>query len=190
MTKLQTFEHIRLKEITTPTAVTNFGAVYTKSDNNLYFQDGTGTEYILQKTGIPKTHLEQADYSANYNGRRVRPIVGTGAFRLNFYIPKHFVGTLSIKALFFTGTGAGGTGKNIDLTGEVTIAAGQSYQQYTFSDLVSTYDCGTVDNLNTIDITSLIPPAALVPGAHGGVLWDNNSIGGTLHFLGFLTECV
>jgi len=34
-----------LKETTTPTARTDYGAVYTKNDNKLYFQDGAGTEH-------------------------------------------------------------------------------------------------------------------------------------------------
>ena len=29
-----------IKETTTPTATTNYGKVYTKTDNELYFQDG------------------------------------------------------------------------------------------------------------------------------------------------------
>jgi hypothetical protein len=32
-------------ETTTPTADTNFGKIYTKSDNKLYFQDGAGSEH-------------------------------------------------------------------------------------------------------------------------------------------------
>jgi len=38
---------IALKETTTPTADTNYGKVYTKSDNKLYFQDGGGTEHEI-----------------------------------------------------------------------------------------------------------------------------------------------
>jgi len=34
-----------LSETTTPTAVENFGKVYTKNDNKLYFQDGAGVEH-------------------------------------------------------------------------------------------------------------------------------------------------
>lgn len=34
-----------LKECTTPTAVTNYGTLYTKNDNKLYFQDGAGNEH-------------------------------------------------------------------------------------------------------------------------------------------------
>lgn len=36
-----------LKETTTPTADANYGKVYTKTDNKLYFQDGTGTEHEI-----------------------------------------------------------------------------------------------------------------------------------------------
>ena len=38
---------IALKETTTPTADTNYGKVYTKTDNKLYFQDGAGTEHEI-----------------------------------------------------------------------------------------------------------------------------------------------
>ena len=34
-----------MKEITTPTADADYGKVYTKNDNKLYFQDGAGTEH-------------------------------------------------------------------------------------------------------------------------------------------------
>jgi hypothetical protein len=37
-----------IKETTTPTADTNYGKVYTKSDNKLYFQDGDGTEHEIK----------------------------------------------------------------------------------------------------------------------------------------------
>ena len=36
-----------LKETTTPSDVTDFGKLYTKSDNKLYFQDGAGTEHTV-----------------------------------------------------------------------------------------------------------------------------------------------
>ena len=38
---------INMKEMTTPTAVPDYGAVYTKSDNKLYFQDGAGVEHTV-----------------------------------------------------------------------------------------------------------------------------------------------
>ncbi len=38
---------LTLKETTTPTADTNYGKIYTKTDNKLYFQDGAGTEHEI-----------------------------------------------------------------------------------------------------------------------------------------------
>ena len=36
-----------LKECTTPTPDAGYGAIYTKNDNNLYFQDGAGAEHTV-----------------------------------------------------------------------------------------------------------------------------------------------
>ena len=36
-----------MKECTTPAAVANMGALYTKADNHLYFQDGAGVEHDM-----------------------------------------------------------------------------------------------------------------------------------------------
>lgn len=38
---------LALKETTTPSAVANYGRLYTKTDNNLYFQDGAGVEHLV-----------------------------------------------------------------------------------------------------------------------------------------------
>ena len=40
-------EELTLPEITTPTPVTNFGKLYPKADNKLYFQDGAGVEHEI-----------------------------------------------------------------------------------------------------------------------------------------------
>ena len=36
-----------MAETTTPAADTNFGKVYTKTNNKLYFQDGAGSEHEI-----------------------------------------------------------------------------------------------------------------------------------------------
>ena len=41
---------LHIPEITTPTAITNYGAIYTKSDNKIYFQDGAGAEHEITLT--------------------------------------------------------------------------------------------------------------------------------------------
>ena len=43
---------LTLYETTTPTANADYGKLYTKSDNKLYFQDGAGTEYTVDLTAV------------------------------------------------------------------------------------------------------------------------------------------
>jgi hypothetical protein len=38
---------ITIKETTEPSAVADYGKIYTKSDNKLYFQDGAGNEHEI-----------------------------------------------------------------------------------------------------------------------------------------------
>ena len=48
MSHKTTFEDgITLKEMTTPTALTDWGKIYPKSNDKLYFQDGSGTEHLI-----------------------------------------------------------------------------------------------------------------------------------------------
>ncbi len=44
---------LTLKETTTPTEDTNYGKIYTKSDNHLYFQSGDGVEHEVITDGSP-----------------------------------------------------------------------------------------------------------------------------------------
>jgi hypothetical protein len=45
-----------LKETTTPTADANYAKIYTKTDNNLYYQDGAGTEHTILKGSSSVQH--------------------------------------------------------------------------------------------------------------------------------------
>lgn len=51
---------LALKETTTPTADTNFGKIYTKTDNELYFQDGAGSEHQISNQWWGGTILKVA----------------------------------------------------------------------------------------------------------------------------------
>jgi len=82
-------------------------------------------------------------------------------------IPKHFTGTLAVKIIGYPTGGAAGSGKDIDLSGDYTTAAGQNYQQYTFSDTTATYNTGTADTRWEQDITSLLTNIAA--GTEGGI---------------------
>jgi hypothetical protein len=45
-----------LNEITTPSSSVNYGKIYTKNDNDLYFQDGAGTEHNILKGATSQQH--------------------------------------------------------------------------------------------------------------------------------------
>ncbi len=46
-TAITTLDQLYLNEITTPTPVADDGAIYTKTDNALYFTDGDGAEHLV-----------------------------------------------------------------------------------------------------------------------------------------------
>lgn len=58
---------IGFKEITTPTALSGYGKVYTKTDDQLYFQNGAGVEFPV--VGAPSTIT--TDTTPTAVGRRV-----------------------------------------------------------------------------------------------------------------------
>jgi len=142
----------------------------------------------VSSLGGTKSHLHSAEYNANYSLRRVRGVGAAGTQRFDFVIPKDFSGTLAIKLVGYPVSGAGGAGKDIDISGEYTNSAGGNYQQYTFADTTATYNTGTDDTRLELDITSLF--TNLTAGTEGGIFVDHKSIGGTINYLGVLVESV
>jgi hypothetical protein len=167
---------------------------YTRSGTSITWINGGSlgplvtTDYFValyNDTAIsvpPKSVMIFPDSNANYGNRRVRSIAATGAYRLNFYVPKDFLGSITVKVIGYPTSGAGGTGKDIDIIGEYTTGVGLSATQYTFSDTTSTYDLGSDDTRTEIDITSLF--TNLTARSEGGFLWDNNGIGGPFNIVG------
>lgn len=54
---------IFFKETSTPTALTGFGAIYTKSDDSLYFQDGSGMEHLVHGSAFSNLWFHGASTS-------------------------------------------------------------------------------------------------------------------------------
>lgn len=50
--EIRNVEYLELEEITTPAAQASHGKVYTKTDDNLYFQDGAGVEHEMAKSAL------------------------------------------------------------------------------------------------------------------------------------------
>ena len=51
---------ITIKEVSTPTAKADSGQVYTKNTNDLFFQDGAGTEQVVLKGGTHTIYVPAA----------------------------------------------------------------------------------------------------------------------------------
>jgi len=86
-------DFLRLVETTTPGAITNFGAIYTKSDNEIYFQDGGGTEHVLLEgaTGIlHEFHIPFESADAQVGNWDVITINTAGSVHFSFQVPHDF----------------------------------------------------------------------------------------------------
>ena len=125
---------LSIKETTTPTATVNYGKIYTKSDNELYFQDGSGAENILatanEGTFTPIINFTAGSGTITYalqSGRytkigrvvRFQIVLGTSSIALR-------TGDVSIGGLPFTSLGAPYGAVPVGLATGLAITAGQS----------------------------------------------------------------
>ena len=64
-------ETIKIDQTATPTAISDVGQVYTKSDNKLYFQDGDGEEHevFYKEDTIPLVEVTEAPADVDSVGR-------------------------------------------------------------------------------------------------------------------------
>lgn len=82
-----------LPETTTPAADTNYAKVYTKSDNNLHYQDGEGTEHTLLKGASSVEHLYEPpleDPTGTIGNWDVVEINAAQNVHFTFQVPEHF----------------------------------------------------------------------------------------------------
>jgi len=117
-TAITTLDQLYLNEITTPTAVPNDGAIYTKTDNSLYFQDGAGTEHLVHGNSLStKTNT---DYTLVRNDGTVLFSTGSTSRTANLPAASTVSGeTYTVKKI----DSAGGT-VTIDPDGSETIDGG------------------------------------------------------------------
>ena len=71
---------MHLPETATPTAVANYGAIYPKTDNVLYFQDGAGTEHTVIDSG--GTITTGGSGSAGSGNQYVEMRVGANTYKV------------------------------------------------------------------------------------------------------------
>ena len=104
---------INLAEITTPTAIENYGAIYTKTDNKPYFQDGAGTEHEITTTGAYYAEMYLDDNST-----------ATTIETANTPIMVNHATTGSVAGWTFSTGSTGAITAYSDGTGKVNVASG------------------------------------------------------------------
>ena len=115
---------LHFPEITTPTAITNYGAIYPKSDNTLYFQDGAGTEHILGGvSAAPHAELYDQD---NTDAFVVNAITELHAYHSNGLADLHSEGGWTVDV--------GGAGTSVAIAsiadgggGEIAVTTGAAH---------------------------------------------------------------
>jgi len=114
-----------IKETTTPAAAAGFGKIYTKSDDLLYFQDGSGNEQIMTTT---LSHLHYAEmYIYNNGGAMTIDEVSTWHGTIGFTegsSGSHMVYNASIQQAITVWADAGGTPNEVTATSNGIEAAG------------------------------------------------------------------
>lgn len=86
-------DRILLPETITPTAIADHGHIYTKNDNNIYFQDGAGTEHTILKGATSVEHIYEApleDPTGTVGNWDVVEINAAQNVHFTFQIPEDF----------------------------------------------------------------------------------------------------
>lgn len=131
---------LSLPETTTPGAISDSGAVYTKSDNQLYFQDGDGGEHVI---GTPDTN-----YAGMYlNDNNTDTVIGTA----DHPVMLHSFTTGSLQGFTFDA----GRIVDADIANEIDAGAG-----------VLQIETSGAHNLTTGDVVS---QTGMADAAHNGI---------------------
>lgn len=86
-------DFLRLVETTTPGAISGVGALYTKSDNEVYFQDGAGTEHVILEGAagiLHEFHIPFEDPTGQVGNWDVVQINASQDVHFAFQVPHDF----------------------------------------------------------------------------------------------------
>ena len=100
-----------IKETTTPTADTNYGKVYTKNDNKLYFQDGAGSEHDLMAGGTSlwtdqTSYIEPNTIGSNHLAITDTGVLGIGTTNPTTNVELEVYGNAQDSNILLTGNGS------------------------------------------------------------------------------------
>ena len=171
-------EVLYLDEITTPSAVSGRAKLYTKSDNNLYFQDGAGVEHTVEvgAANIRELWLEPAeDPTGTVGNWDIVQINASQAVHFNFQVPGDFEAIASVHLVIIPDAT-----ETIQWDVNVSVAAdGEAFNNDDRSATDETLAV-TINLLASLDISALL--TGISPGDHVAV--DFQSDTGNLRIVG------
>ena len=161
-------EYLELEEITTPTPVANYGKIYTKSDDKLYFQNGAGVEAEVAVGSLAYLPLA----GGTMTGALVMAAQELQFSVANTKFKKHSMGnglTLTVEGYeMFNAYDNGGAGA-FWLASDTFLGAGRNFR------------LGSGSNLEIESATTYICKHPMTDGlavrAGGTAIWDAHSTG-------------
>ena len=145
---------ILLPETTTPTAIADHGYIYTKSDNEVYFQDGDGTEHTILAgaTGIEHTYVAPLEDPTGTVGNWDIVSIGTSqSVHFAFQVPEDFEVLDAVTVVIIPDAS-----ETIQWDILVSVAAnGEAYNNDDRSALNETLAV-TINNITELDISGVL----------------------------------
>jgi len=140
---------LMLKESTTPTADANYGKVYTKTDNKLYFQDGAGVEHDVTGSSVSFKSYAIADLGnsgTHYAGGFYEAPAAHVVLTIGGAVTQTLGSAGEMKAAhaFCVASGAGGTDLVLTVTG-ISIASDGTRNDSDSEVIVADADAATTD---------------------------------------------
>lgn len=162
--------------------------LYPKTDGVLYFKLPDGTEKSIQTiTGVgSKSAFQRLDYEDDKGNYRTHRITTSGSHRFTFIIPSDFTNLAGLNLVGIIGSGADGSGKDIDLSSDYA-KQNELFNTNSESDTATSYDfTGKTDVMTYLDISSVF--SSIEANHICGVFVDHNAIGGSIDYIGVLLE--
>ncbi len=164
----------------------NYSKLYPKTDNKWYYKKPDGSEHALEVNSSTKCKIFNVEFDSNTGNYRTQGVLGSGAHRFTFAIPKDFDILVSIHLVGICSSSVAGAGKSVDLYSNYA-AIGEAYNTHEESDTTTVHDfTGMTDKFIEIELTDLFSSVSACDIC--GVQVDHQSIGGSIYYTNLSLE--
>lgn len=173
---------LQLLETTTPSAIADNARIYTKSDNNLYFQDGAGVEHVVEigAANIRELWIDPREATdADVGNFAVVTINASQSVHFNFEVPGDFETLVKAEVVMIPDA-------TETIQWDVLASVAQGGIIHTDDDRISSNQTQsvTVNIVTDIDISEVL--GTLIPNDHVAI--DFQADTANLRIVGFVFE--